>query len=150
MENNILAFIDEYGDTCLDTSKENISSLFIIVAVIINSSQQAALEQGLQDIRNNYFQGSEIKSSKIGKDDKRRAIIMKKVKNLDFKCYAYVIDKEKLNGKGFSFKKSFYKFAHGIVDKELFSTIPNIKVYADEIGGGEYMKSFVQIVSSLT
>ncbi len=146
MENNILAFIDEYGDTCLDTTKENISSLFIIVAVIINSNQRATLEDGLQTIREDYFQGSEIKSSKIGNNDKRRKIILERVNALDFKCYAYIIDKNKLTGKGFQYRKSFYKFAHGIVDKELFSTIPNIKIFADEIGSGDYMKNFVNYV----
>jgi len=143
---NILAFIDEFGDSCMETSKKNISTLFIIVAIIIKQSQRDQLETALQTIRDKYFQGSEIKSSNIKGNDKRRKIVLEQLTLQNFKFYAYVIDKTKLNGRGFSYRKSFYKFAHGILDRELFTTIPSIKLYADEIGSGDFMRSFVEYI----
>jgi hypothetical protein len=47
------------------------------------------------------------------------------IAKLDITIYAVIVDKTKLDGKGFAIKKSFYKYLNNLVYKELYRTFQN-------------------------
>lgn len=143
---HLLAFLDESGNSNLDTTLEGISTHFIVTAVIIDESVLPRLESGLNEISHKFFSNSEIKSSNVGSDDGRRLRILKDLVKLDFKQYSSVVDKRLLLSKGFEYKGSFFKFLHSLVDRELFRVFPNLKITADEHGYKEFMDGFIKYI----
>lgn len=146
---NTLAFIDESGNTDLDTSKKDVSKYFIICAVIIDEDKLQPLSEGAEALRQKYFQTGEIKSSKVRDRDnhKRRIKILNSILELDFKFYAIAIEKDALRKDGgFPYKRSFLKFINGLLYQQLFENYPTIKVYADEHGGDDFKESFLKYI----
>lgn len=141
---DLLAFADEYGNNSFDFTTQ--STHFIVASIIISPDQKQSFEQGLEIIRKKYFQTGEIKSNKIGDNHTRRLIILNELVKLDFHIYAVVVDKRKIVGEGFKYKKSFYKFLNGLLYNELFKTYPNLRLCVDEHGENEFMLSFKKYV----
>lgn len=142
----VIAFADEFGNNSFEFETQG--SHFIIASVIINIDELKQVENQLEEIRQKYFQTGEIKSSKVSDNFKRRILILKELQNINFSVYAVVIDKRKLFGEGFKFKKSFYKYLNGILYKELYRTFPQLELKVDEHGGNDFMKSFKKYVET--
>ena len=148
----LYAFIDEFGAYGFDFEKENVSTHFIVTAAIVNESEKHSVVSNVEAIRKKYFQGSEIKSSKVGNNHKRRKIVLEKLLKLPIRYIVLVVDKEKIFETG-GLRKSksvFYKF----LNEHLFSTLRNsysqIEICADENGNNEYRKSFIAYVKKKT
>jgi hypothetical protein len=135
------AVIYEFGNADLASSKDRVSSHFILTAILFKEESFDYIESELEIIREKYFQTGEMKSSKI-KNDKRRNIVLNQILKLPIKVYSLVCNKEFLFSKGFQYRKSFYKYLHKQLYKDLFFYYPNIKIIADEIGSSEFMKEF--------
>lgn len=143
----IYAFTDEYGAFGWDFSKEGVSTHFIITAIIVKEQDIELLNTEMEKIRTHNFQIGEIKSSKIGKNHKRRLKIINEIVDLPFSIFPVVIDKRDCQRMaGLKYKKSFYKFMNNILHKELRKAFSNLTIVADEIGGNEYMTSFIEYV----
>lgn len=140
------AYLDEFGNSGLDFTKEQISSHFIVTSIIVDESKVTDIEKKLEIIRKKYFQTGEMKSSTVAQNHSRRLKILQEVVELDFHIYSIVVDKTKLTSEGFGYKSSFYKFLHTLVDKELFIAFPNIRLIADEYGRTEFMEGFIKYV----
>lgn len=139
----VYAFTDEYGAFGWDLDKPNVSTHFIITAIIVEESKLESVRSQAEIIRKKNFQTSEIKSSKVGSNHKRRARILNELLKLDFTIFPVVIDKKGvLNYPGLKYKKSFYKFMNNIVHKELRKAFSNLTVVADAYGSNDYMDSF--------
>jgi hypothetical protein len=145
---NQIAFIDEFGNNGLDFEKEGVSNTFIVTAIIVSREKLKGLETELEKIRKLNFQTGEIKSSKVGGNDTRRLNIIAELNALDYHIFSIVIDKTKLTSEGFQYKGSFYKFLHSLVDRELFKTFPDLLVVADEHGGNDFKKSFLEYMKN--
>ncbi|MGN6647549.1 MAG: DUF3800 domain-containing protein [Cytophaga sp.] len=145
---NQLAFIDEFGNNGLDFSTTGASTHFIVTAIIIDSNNLIQIEKETEAVRKKYFQAGEMKSKNIGDNDKRRKQILTALAEIEFYIFSVVIDKRELKTKGFTYKQSFYKFLHSLVDKELFRIYPDIKIVADEHGGDEFKRSFIQYIKA--
>ena len=143
---NVVAYIDEYGNSGLDFENIQNSTHFIVTSILIEKSDYAALEKELNLIRKKYFQNSEIKSSKVGANDNRREKILRDLCELDFFIYSVVVDKRELYSEGFKYKKSFYKFIHSLVDRELFKTFRGLEIVADEHGSNNFMLEFIEYI----
>jgi hypothetical protein len=143
-----LAFIDEFGNNGLDFEKPDVSTHFIVTAIIVDEEKLNLIEEKLEIVRKKHFQTGEIKSKSIGDNDKRRIEILNDISTIDFHLFASIVDKRELKTKGFTYKQSFYKFLHALVDRELFRIYPNIKIVADEHGGDEFKKSFIKYIES--
>lgn len=145
MNNKILAFADEFGNNSFDFNSQG--SHFIIAAVICKNENLDKLHNEINNIRKNHnFQTGEIKSSKVGGNHSRRKKILNDIVKLNISIYAVIVDKRKLHGKGFNFKKSFYKFLNNLVYKELFRTFPQLELHVDEHGGNDFMQEFKKYV----
>jgi hypothetical protein len=144
-----LAFIDESGNTDLDTSKRDVSKYFIVCAVIIDDERSESMRQEVDSIRKKYFQTGEIKSSSVRDryGHARRIKILESILELDFKFYAVAVEKDALSRDGgFQYKRSFLKFINGLLYKQLFENFPSIAVFADEHGGDEFKLSFQKYI----
>ncbi len=142
----IKAYIDEFGNSGLDFDNVQNSTHFIVTAIIVENEKVKELNESLDKIRIQNFQQGEIKSSKVGDNDGRREKILREICSLDFSIYAIVVDKRMLYSEGFRYKKSFYKFIHSLVDRELYKTFPNLEIIADEHGGNAFMTEFIKYI----
>ncbi|STC96923.1 DUF3800 domain-containing protein [Elizabethkingia anophelis] len=140
----VIAFADEFGNNSFKFSTE--SSHFIIASVIVNYEDLDEFYSEVEKIRIKYFQKGEIKSSKVKDNHKRRLLILNELIKLKFNIYSVVVDKIKLYGEGFKYKKSFYKYLNGILYKELYKTFPKLELKVDEHGGNEFMLEFKEYV----
>ncbi|WP_338792491.1 DUF3800 domain-containing protein [Bernardetia sp. MNP-M8] len=138
-----IAFADEFGT---NSFKFDIGSHFIAASVIIRKDELEDVEKQIEEIRKKYFQTGEIKSSKVSDNHRRRLIILEQLTKINFTVYGVVVDKRKLYGEGFKYKKSFYKFLNGLLYKELFRTFPQLELKVDEHGGNDFMKGFKSYV----
>lgn len=147
----VYAFTDESGSFGWKLENPTVSTHFIITAIIVQESKLDLLRAQLEQIRKYHFQNGEMKSSKIGKDHRRRIKILNELLPLDFSIFPVIIDKSACSQmKGLHHKTSFYKFMNNIVHKELKRSFQNLVVVADEIGSNEYMKSFINYVKERT
>jgi len=141
-----VAFVDEYGNSSFKFETQG--THFIVATIICNSENIADIENQVNTIRKVHnFQTGELKSSKVAKNHYRRKKILEDISKLDISIYAVIVDKRKLNGKGFHYKKSFYKFLNNLLYKELFRTFPKLELYVDEYGGNDYMLEFKRYVA---
>ncbi len=129
----------------------DVSKYFIVCAVVIDDVQFDSLVQGVEAIREKYFQIGEIKSSSVRDRDghARRIKILDSILELDFKFYAVAIEKDSLSRDGgLQYKKSFLKFINGLLYKQLFENFPSILVFADEHGGDEFKLSIRKYIEN--
>ncbi|MBL5769002.1 DUF3800 domain-containing protein [Heyndrickxia sporothermodurans] len=143
MNNVQFAFVDEYGNYGFDFEKNDVSTHFIIVAILVKGSNKEILEEKVEYIRQRFFQAGEMKSSKIRNNHKRRSLILSELKDLPFNIFAYVIDKRKIReNAGIRYKKSFFKFLNRLLYDDLFRIFDQLELVADEYGNKEFMEEF--------
>ncbi|WP_158239235.1 DUF3800 domain-containing protein [Uliginosibacterium sp. TH139] len=135
------AFIDESGNHDLDTSKEGVSTYYVVAAIVCKSANVESLTKTVDVIKNKHYGTGEIKSSKTKED--RRLRVINDLLDIDFKFTAIAVNKNELQKiGGFPHKKSFVKFLHGILYKSLVATYQDISIRADEHGREEFMIGF--------
>jgi len=145
MPQGITAFADEFGNNSFDFQTQG--SHFIVATVITKTENIEKLRTEITEIRRKHkFQTGEIKSSGVGPNHNRRKRILEDLAKLDISVYAVVVDKRKLSGEGFNYKKSFYKFLNNLLYKELFRTFPNLDLNVDEHGGNDFMREFKKYI----
>lgn len=144
MNSWVTAYVDETGTNDLDSSKPGVSHLFICVAVIVENDVQAMAASGIQQISTDLCGGAEISSKRVGGDHERRVRFLERLCALPFGYFALVINKDKIpKDSGLQFKRSFYKFINRMLYERLLKNGRNLHVVADEIGGKDFMDSFV-------
>mgnify|MGYP001343427301 CR=1 FL=1 len=138
------AFIDESGDPSLEIEKDGVSSYYVIGAILISGDDNLALcRQLAETVRQTNFGEGEIKSSSVGKNIKRRRVILNDLSKLPLVFYAFIIDKQNIyKDSGLKFKKSYIKYSHGRLYKRLYKSFSSLHVVADEHGHPEFMESF--------
>lgn len=149
---HIYAFTDEYGAFGWDIDNPTVSTHFIITSIIVSDSNLETCRKRIEIVRKKHFKDSEIKSSKIKGNHKRREKILKDLQDIPYKIFSVCIDKqackENMSSKGIQFKHSFYKFMNNIVHNELRKAFQKLTIVADEIGTNEYMESFCEYVDA--
>ena len=140
-----LAFIDEFGTNSFNFEKE--TTHFIVTAIIVEPSELEHLQNEVEKIRKKHFGEGEMKSKNISKDEQRRIRILNDLLPLNFKIFAVVVDKQKLQGKGFQYKKSFYKYCSSLLYNELYRTM-EVEAFADEHGSNPFMREFEKYLSA--
>lgn len=119
----VYAFTDEYGAFGWDINNPDVSTHFIITAIIVEEANVDRYRECVEQIRKKHFQAGEMKSSKVSRNHERRNRILADLSSLPFSIFSVCIDKKKcienMNSKGLQYKKVFYKFMNNIVHKEL-------------------------------
>lgn len=145
--NTKYAYVDEFGAFGYNFENEGCSTHFIIAAIIVDENDITMIKHSVESIRNKYFPNGEIKSSRIGKDHRKRISILNELKVLPFKIFALVCDKRRIyEQSGLRFKPSFYKFINNLAYQELRTSFSNLVITADEVGENEYLKSFAKYI----
>jgi biotin operon repressor len=145
MKQNITAFADEFGNNSFDFKTQG--SHFIIATVICKNENLEKVQKDIDALRKKHnFQTGEMKSSGVGPNHSRRKRILEDIAKMDISIYAVIVDKRKLDGKGFAIKKSFYKYLNNLLYKELYRTFTNIELFVDEHGGNDFMLEFKKYV----
>ena len=91
---HIYAFTDEYGAFGWDLNNPTVSTHFIITSVIVTDSNLQLCREKIEVVRKKYFKESEIKSSKIKGNHKRREKIIRALNDVPYKFFAVCIDKK--------------------------------------------------------
>ena len=147
---NRTAFIDECGSFGFDFSKERTSKYYTLCAVIVEDSKLSALHDSINEIKkNNGFNGTEIKSSRIGDDNKRRSRIISQLLPIEFRVVMLIADKQEfVKGSPLTeYKKSFIKFLHQRLYESLYHVYPKLKIIEDETGSTDFQASFKKYVA---
>lgn len=144
---NQIAYIDEFGNNGLDFDKDGVSTHFIVTAILIDENKQDEVEKQIEIVRQTNFQTGEMKSSGLGNNDTRRLKVLEELNDINYHIFSVVIDKRELEGEGFNYKGSFYKFLHSLVDRELFKVFPDLLIVADEHGGQEFKEGFISYIN---
>ena len=79
----VYAFTDEYGAFGWDIDNSDVSTHFIITAIIVKESDLDTFVEKSEALRKKHFQTGEIKSSKIGKEHNRRLRVLQEVQPKD-------------------------------------------------------------------
>jgi hypothetical protein len=145
---NHVAFVDEWGNKGLDFTKKNVSTHFIVAALTLPADKLPEAEAAVEEVRKKFFQTGPIKSAKVGDDAKRRRQVLTALLAAPFNLFALVVDKRQLTGEGLRHGASFYKFLHGLADRELYRTFPNLDLVADQHGSDSFMAGFVKYVQA--
>lgn len=142
------AFVDESGNTDLDTSKGGSSGYFIVCSILVAEKDLDAAYVQAEQLRKRHFQSGEIKSSKLKlKDSDRRARILNELADLPFKLYFTVVDKSRIHKDGgLRIKTSFIKYVNGLLYERLFSAYPDLRMIVDEHGRQEFQESLKSYV----
>ncbi|WP_207266721.1 DUF3800 domain-containing protein [Pseudomonas sp. GW101-3H06] len=143
------AFVDESGNSDLDTSKGGSSGFFIVCSILVAEKDLEAAYAQAEALRTRHFQTGEIKSSNLKpKDSDRRARILNELSELPFKLYFTVVDKSRIHKDGgLRIKTSFIKYVNGLLYERLFRAYPDLQMIVDEHGGQEFQESLKSYVS---
>src|SRR6185369_13106617 len=140
MNSWVTAFIDETGTNELDSSKANVSNLFICVAIIVEDSSVRSIEEAIREIGKELCSGAEISSKRVGGDHARRLKFLGKFNSLPFGYFGLIINKDRIpKDSGLQYKQSFYKFINRMLYERLLKNGRSLRVIADQIGGQDFM-----------
>lgn len=146
---NRTAYIDECGSFGFDFTTEGVSKYYILCAVVVEDSNIQKLHDSIDEIKkSNGFTTTELKSSKIGSDNKRRTRIISQLLPIDFRLILFIADKEEfIKGSPLTeYKKSFIKFLHQRLYDRLQHVYPKLKIIEDETGSSEFQDSFKKYI----
>ncbi|PFP22916.1 hypothetical protein COJ96_24755 [Bacillus sp. AFS073361] len=137
-----LAFIDESGDYSFDFENNEVSTHFIIVAILAKESSKEWLEQEVEQVRQKYFSTEVMQSDKIDSPHVRIQLL-NELKDLPFNIYAYIVDKRKIREEsGIMFEKTFIKYMNRLIYDDLQRTFDQLDLVLVEQGSKEFMNEF--------
>lgn len=129
-------FIDEFGNTAMNLSKEGTFSHFVYASVIIAEDNLEKAEQVRQLIAKKFKLGVDIKSSNIKEKqfDKRLQILKYLIQNLDFTIDVLSIDKRRIESNGLIYKRVFYKYFQTLYVSKYSKRYRSFYITADNVG----------------
>lgn len=143
------AFIDESGSYGFSFEKEGTQRYYVICAVVVHSSELDEVEKSFDDIcRNNGYPDSEMKSSGIGKNDRRRQKIFSEILPLNFSIILLIADKEAFyaNSPLVEFKESFVKYLHQRLYETMYAAYPKLLIAEDTFGTTDFQNGYHKYV----
>ncbi|MBV7508455.1 DUF3800 domain-containing protein [Bacillus sp. sid0103] len=142
MDDIQLAFMEESGDYSFDFENNDVSTHFIIVAILAKESNKEWLEREVDKVRQKYFQTEEMQSDRID-NPHLRIQLLNELKELPFNIYAYVIDKRKIReDSGITFEKTFIKYMNRLIYADLKRTFDQLDLVLNQQGTKEFMTEF--------
>jgi len=138
------AFIDECGNFGFAFDKQNVSSHYIVCAVIVDNNKITEIENKISEIQKVYFNSKEMKSSSIGQNNSRRAKLIGELINLDFQLIILIADKRAFYDHSHlkEYKSSFIKFLHEKLYNTMYCVYPKLKIVKNEFGTSEFQKGY--------
>ncbi len=145
---DLFAFIDESGDIGLNLDAQNVSKLFIIVALVVDSMHLESVRKKFEQVRKDFFQTGEMKSNTLRNPTRRMNVIEAFAKIDNYKYIAFVADKTIIrNNSGLNYRNSFRKFMTRQFYSHLYGSFPSISIFSDNIGRDSFMDEFKKYLS---
>ncbi|MCM3571419.1 hypothetical protein [Neobacillus mesonae] len=143
MEEIQYAFIDEFGDYSFDFDKQNVSTHFIIVAILVKESNIEFLEREMERISLQYFQ----KELPVTEEDMLQ--ILNEVKDFPFSIYAYAADKRKIREEsGVMHQKPFIRYVNRMLYDDLNRTFEQLDLVANIKESKPLLREFQEYVKT--
>lgn len=139
------AYIDECGSFGFDFSSEGASKYYVLCAIVVDDDKIANLHSRVAEVKKNCgLENTEMKSSAIGSNNKRRSRILAQLLTVDFHVLLFIADKRKFaEGSPIKdYKQTFIKFLHEQFYDLMYHVYPRLKIIEDSIGSSEFQKSF--------
>ncbi|MGG3466833.1 hypothetical protein ABES02_04745 [Neobacillus pocheonensis] len=137
MEDIQYAFLDELGDYSFAFDHMNVSTHFLIVAILVKGSNKVLLETELEKLK------------PFMNDDNQTLEILNSLKDLPFSIYAYVIDKRKIREDfGIMHKTPFFKYLNRMVHEDLNRTFDQLDLVADDQETKPFLREFKNYIRS--
>lgn len=146
-----IAFIDESGNFGFNLYKQGTSEYYVICAVIVRADERPALEQAFNRIRiDNGFAKSEMKSSIIGSNHRRRMKICTEILLLDFSVILLIADKKEFWEESplVEYRDSFVKYLHQRLYQTMYDAYPRLLIAEDTYGTSEFQMGYRKYVQS--
>ncbi|PKK82148.1 MAG: DUF3800 domain-containing protein [candidate division Zixibacteria bacterium HGW-Zixibacteria-1] len=127
-------YLDESGVPSLKNMKTD--PYFIVGALVLDGTDlRRQLARKLAFIKDLIGKPKdyELKSTRL--NEKQYADILRELSIIDYEFAAICFIKDKLTGHGFSYPKSFYKYAYDFLINDVFDDIGEVNLYFDEYGG---------------
>ncbi|SMC84763.1 DUF3800 domain-containing protein [Cellulophaga tyrosinoxydans] len=146
-------FIDEFGNSHLDLSKQGTFSHFVYASIIIPESEVESARTLRKEICKKFRLGNDIKSKNLGDKkyfQKRLDILNYLKENLDFTIDVLVIDKSKLDKDegGLRFKKTFYKYFQKVLIRKYNQVYSSYNIYLDKLGFDNFRTELVNFIDN--
>lgn len=142
----MLVFIDESGDPGLKIEKGS-SSFFTVALVIFEDKDEAlACDQRVSLLKKELGWEEDSEFHFKRNSDKVRRAFLQAIAPYSFFYYGIVINKDpkKLWGDGFRNKKSFYKYACGLVFQNAKDKLDNSVVIIDKSGNLDFRRQLAK------
>lgn len=134
----MLIFIDESGDSGLKIEK-GASKYFTIVLVVFEDNEEAiACDQRIELLKRELGWNKQSEFHFKNNSERVREAFLKAVSPYNFFYYGIVLNKEKLWGDGFKDKRSFYKYACGLIFENAKEKLDNAIIVIDESGTTDF------------
>lgn len=135
-------FIDESGGITGTGERNN---FYVCTAVIVHGDNEAAVLNGIDNVRQNLANGAPLKSSSVGNRDQLRLKYLQELCKLPFSFVALITDKRRINpDSGLKYKKTRYKFIHNKLNAVLKKALTRIELVVDEHGSKEFQDECVK------
>lgn len=124
-------------------------SHFVYAAVLISEKEIDKARKIKREACANFLQGHKISSKgrAISKNFRTRLKLLKYFcDNLDFHIYTLIVDKNKLDSKGFEIKKTFIKYFQKLLFGQIQKSVSNFVIYMDSSGTDKFqieLKNFI-------
>lgn len=130
----MLVFIDESGDTGL-TIKKGATKYFIIMMIVFEDNNEALVcDERITLLRRELRLPQNYEFHFHSNSNRVREAFFRAILPYQFFYYGIVINKEKLFGKGFKNKESFYKYAVSLLFENAKEKLERAIIVIDESG----------------
>lgn len=140
------AFLASWGNSSLDFTRRETKTHFIVSALTLPDDDVSRAISIMEAIQKNHLGDSRAWSSEVGSNHARRSLVLGELVDAPLGIFALIVDKRQLVGQGLRYKGSFYKFLHGLADRELFRIFPDLQMLAAPTGSADFMHGFAQYV----
>ena len=143
------AYIDESGSYGFSFDKEGTQRYYIICAVVVRTKELTSVENSFDEICCNYgFSKSEMKSSTISKNHKKRLRILSEILPLDFTAILLIADKKTFYEPSplKDYKESFVKYLHQRLYESMYAVYPKLEIVEDNYGTEAFQTGFRKYV----
>ncbi len=139
------AFIDESGDESLMLTVKDVSTFYVIGALIIDDEKYVDIESHFKGVKGRHFPDAEMKSSLVS-NPKRRQAVLSDIVDADFRLLIQIIDKSKLFGEGFKYPPVFIKNLHNQLYHRIIEDFHTVHLRADAIKSQKLMDEFKKYI----
>jgi len=140
-------FIDESGNDGMLVEGDGTSSHYVLAGIVVAPGDLQGVRQHFYRVKGERFpQAKEMKSEFIGNNNERRRVVLLDLVHPNYSLYLLVVDKLRLESKGFQYPKSFVKCLVDRLISEVLRDAPNACVRCDDIKNADFMAEFKRYI----